>query len=102
MRAVCTPIVAFGMSLWLVGASAADTHLLKLSPARDPAIGEGHGLAVAVIFPSESTAQLVVLAQQAKEVRSQQFEFAAAANYGAVWGKEIEIKSSSSVPTRRV
>jgi hypothetical protein len=95
MRALSASFIAIALSLYSAGVSGSDADFLKLSSTRDPVVGQGHGLAIAVVFPDESTAQLVVRAPHAKEVHSQRFEIAADANYGGVWIEQIEVKSHS-------
>jgi hypothetical protein len=95
MRSRSVSFIAIGLSLYSVGVFGSDAEFLKLSAARAPVIGQGHGLAVAVVFPGNSTVQLVVRAAHAKEVHSQRFQIATDANYGAVWVEQVEITSPS-------
>jgi hypothetical protein len=84
------------VALALTGASAGELRdLEKVSPwARAVTATQGE-LAIAVVFPSESTAKLVIRVGEAPD-ESREFKFPRAANYGAPWVEHIVIKSHSS------
>jgi hypothetical protein len=66
-----------------------------LSPARSPALAEAYGLAVAILFASPASAQLVVFRGGVEEARSPLFEFPMQSIYGAAWVENVRVLSPS-------
>lgn len=95
MRTINLLFVALFFAPSVVEAFNANAEFEQLSRAQSPVVAEGHSLSVAVIFPKENTAQLIVLQNQKTEVRSSAFEFHLTANYGGAWVEQIAVKSSS-------
>ena len=65
-------------------------------PASPPIVATEGGLTVAVVFPSASTARVVVAREGEKRQQSREFEFPRDANYGAPWVELVEVKSPQS------
>lgn len=87
-------LVATGVSHAVVAAPSI-AQLEALSPAARPVLATHAELSVAVIFPSENTAQLLVFRGASIDARSVTFEFPLVANYGAARVEMIDIPSTS-------
>ncbi|WP_140637451.1 hypothetical protein [Methylibium rhizosphaerae] len=99
MRTV-TLLLAALLNPALASESEVDVSLAALSPAHPPVVGRNvvsspAGVVVAVVFPTEFNAQLVVLKAGKVEHQSPQFEFVRVANYGAAWVDQITVRSRS-------
>ena len=92
-------LAAIGVSP--VGVAAPGLAQLEaLSPAAPPILATRAELSVAVVFPSEQTAQVLVFRGASVEARSAAFEFPLVANYGAAWVDTIDIPSMSRFTIR--
>ena len=96
MKITASFFIALGAGLAIAGMPGAVDDIEKLSTSKPPVVAVGHDLSVAVIFPSENTAQLVVFRHNKEEARSSPFELVSSANYGAAWVEQVELKSASS------
>ena len=99
-------IIFLGFAYSVAVASSGHHVLKQLSHSKPPHVANAHGLSVAVVFPTEGIAQLIVLRSDSVEARSAAFEFTQTANYGAASVEQIKISSSStfalSIRTRLV
>jgi hypothetical protein len=96
VRTFILAIVALNLfaPIFLVSSNAADI-VLRGQPGQ-PDVVIHYDLNVEVIYPSEDTAQLLVLRGKNIEARSAPFGFYPHANYGATWVEAIEFTSSSA------
>jgi hypothetical protein len=84
------PIALFASTL-----AAQPSAFAALSPARSPEIATAHGITVAVLFTSSTSAQLVVHRGATEEAKSPTFAFPIESNYGAAWVESVKILSAS-------
>jgi hypothetical protein len=93
-RALLSLLAAAGTSL-SAAAAPGPADLESLSAAARPVVATRAGLTVAVVFPAENTAQLLVFRAATLEASSAPFEFPLVANYGAAWVEIIDIPTTS-------